>query len=125
MSRSAAQETRVQENYTYGRYQGVLTNASAKLVEAPASGLVMIDSIIVTEKSGNARTFTLRHVGSGEADDNTADIFQAAPLASLETQILEGASGKPLLTLLNGDVLKGLASANTAVNILVNYRTQI
>lgn len=118
---SVSSNARNLPNETWERYQGQLTNASATLITAPVAGAYRIWSIVVSEVSNVAKTFTLRHVESGGTDDATADLYQQAALAARETIILEGT---PLVTLKNGDVLKALASANSAVNVLVNYSAE-
>ena len=125
MARSAASAMRLQDNYTYGRYRRTLTNASATILTAGASGTILVDSIILTDYSGVAKTATVRHLESAGTDDGTANVLTATPIAANETVIFEGAGDKPLLILKDADSLKALASANTAVNIVVNYRTQL
>lgn len=125
MARSGAQEMRLQPSYTYGRYQGTLTGSSVALLTAGTSGTILVDSILLTEYSGVAKTATVRHVESGGIDDATANVLTATPLAANETVIFEGAGDKPLFVLKDADSLKALASAGTAVNIILNYRTQV
>lgn len=124
MARSAAKNTRNQPNVTYASDQGTLGTASGFILGAAAvTGTVFVHSIIITERSAAARTFTLRMVESGGVDDATSDIFQATDLASKEVLQIEFA--EPGLILNNGDGLKGLASAATAVNYIVNFSTEI
>lgn len=125
MARSGAQEMRLQSNYTYGRAQGLLTASSVALLTAAASGTILVDSIILTDYDNTARTATVRHIESAGTDDGTANVLTATPIAANETVIFEGAGDKPLLILKDGDALKALASAATAVTYLINYRTQV
>lgn len=109
-----------QDNFTYHRAQGNLPAASGALLTVGNDEVVIIDRIILTEYSGNARTFDLRINTAGAADADTQYIFQDGPLASKETLILSGP-----FYLSDGDVLKGLASAATSVNYNIHYRKQV
>ena len=124
MSQSAAMSHRLLPNEIDARAKGTLTNASAALLTCPAGQTYRIYSIIMTETTGVAKTYTLRLVATGGTDDARSDLFQAIPLTALEVQQLESAGVKPLVIMTGGDVLKGLASANTAVNYLINYTTE-
>lgn len=122
MGRSASQNMNLLPNEVWDRVQGVLTGSSAALLTCPAGATWRVVSILLTEKSNNARTATVRHVKSGGTDDGTSDMYQALPLAALETVRLEGGSkDDPLAVLTGGDVLKGLASAATSVNYDIVY----
>ena len=59
----------VQDNHTSHSAQGTLTNASAAILTAGDDEVLTVDSIFLTEYSGNARTVTLRHIDSGDVDD--------------------------------------------------------
>jgi hypothetical protein len=110
----------VQDNHTSHSAQGTLTNASAAILTAGDDEVLTIDSIFLTEYSGNARTVTLRHVDSGDVDDGTANFMTDLALAPKETFHLEGP-----IVLTDGAALKALASANTSVNYLISYRKEV
>ena len=112
----------VQDNHTYHSAQGTLTNASAAILTAGDDEVLIVDGIFLTEYSGNARTVTLRHIDSGNADDGTANFMTDLALASKETIHIGGAN-KPII-LSDGASLKALASANTSVNYLIAYRKE-
>lgn len=84
---------------------------------------MIVDSIILSEKSGNADVATVRKVASGGTDDATSNIFTDVPLASKETLIIPEADSKNLMYLSPGDSIKFLTSG-TASRILatINYR---
>lgn len=97
-----------------------LTTAEAAVLTAPASGRYKITSIVLCESSGNATTVTLRKYASTLGNVATADLFHALALAANETVILD--LGGFYLT--NGQILAGLASANSRINIDVNYEVE-
>ena len=97
-----------------------LTTAEAAILTAPASGRYVIKNLIICEASGNARTVTIRKYASALGNVATANLFTALALAANETVIVD-LSG---LYLTNGQILAALASANTSVNIDVNYEVE-
>lgn len=109
-----------QENFTHHKVQGTLTNASAALLTAGDDAVLIVDKAFLTEYSNNPRSVTLRHLDNGDVDDATANIFTDLALAAKETVEVNG----PII-LRDGDALKGLASANTAVNYLICYRQEV
>lgn len=113
----------VQSNYDSYSAQGTLTNTSAALLTAGSHDVLIVDTILLTEYSNNARTVTLRHVDSGDADDDTANFLTDLALAAKET-FEETFGGNGGIVLRAGASLKGLASANSAVNYLISYRKE-
>ena len=113
----------VQSNYDIYSAQGTLTNASAALLTAGSHDVLVVDTILLTEYSNNARTVTLRHVDSGDTDDATANFLTDLALAANET-FEETFGGNGGIVLRAGAALKGLASANTSVNYLISYRKE-
>jgi hypothetical protein len=113
----------VQSNYDSYSAQGTLTNASAALLTAGSHDVLIVDTILLTEYSNNARTVTLRHVDSGDTDDATANFLTDLALAANET-FEETFGGNGGIVLRAGAALKGLASANTSVNYLISYRKE-
>lgn len=113
----------VQSNYDSYSAQGTLTNASAALLTAGSHDVLIVDTILLTEYSNNARTVTLRHVDSGDTDDDTANFLTDLALAAKET-FEETFGGNGGIVLRAGASLKGLASANSAVNYLISYRKE-
>jgi hypothetical protein len=125
-TQSAGANVRQLPTEKWDRVQGVLTNASAALLTCPAGGTYKVISILLTEKSNNARTATVRHVKSGGVDDNTSDVYQDLALAAKETVRIEGGGAEdPLLVLTGGDVLRAHASANTSVNYDIIYKKEL
>lgn len=123
MGQSAASNHRNLPNVTYASKQNTLAATSGFILgTAAVSNTTFVHSIVLSERSAVARTATLRVVRSGGVDDATSDIFQAVALAS--TEVLQIDFAEPGLILNAGDSLKGLASAATAVNYVVNYSTE-
>lgn len=116
---SPAVNSRVLGNELAKSKQGVFTNASAELLAAATNGRIVIDKILLTERSNASRTVTLRHLNSGDTDDATADLFTDLPLAAKETVVIDGP-----IVLESAESIKGLASANTSVNYYIAYREE-
>lgn len=112
-----AQRVIQQENFTYHLKQIVMPASSGALLTVDNDQTWIVDSIVLCEYSGNARTFDLRINVAGASDADVQYMFQDAALASKETLVIEGP-----FYLGDGDVLKGLASAATSVNAQIFYR---
>lgn len=115
------QQRGVVEPFDWDVVQGTLATTSTAMIANPAAtaagaGPWVIDKIILTQNSGSARTFKLRHLSGSDTDDDTANFRTDTPLASKESVDIDGP-----IVLKPGDTIKGLASA-ADVNYLISVR---
>jgi len=95
----------------------VLTTSSQDIYTIPNSFNSIIDSIIISNITSNSITFTLQWYSA--TDVATYSMFYNSPLPPNTTiQITE-----PLI-LQAGDTIKGLASANSSVNITLRVQEE-
>lgn len=106
--------------YNYTRVQGELTTSSATLFENTFEGVCIIEGGVICERSGVARTFTLRFVKEGTSDTAACNIFTTIALEANESFVLPFP-----IVLQDGDILKGLASANSAVTFYFAIRKEV
>jgi hypothetical protein len=119
-----AKNVQVMPSYRHKRYGGNLASSSTAILTATSKTLI-IDKILLTEYSNNARTVDLRLNQDNAADADTQYLFQDIALAAKETVVIEGPFHLERGDESTGDVLKGLASAATSVNIHIFYREEI
>lgn len=106
--------------YNYTRVQGALTTATATLYENSLEGIAIVEGGIITERSGSARTFTLRLVKEGDTEGVSNNLFFEIALEANEAFVLPFP-----IVMLDGDILKGLASANSAVSYYFAIRREV
>ena len=111
-------------SFRHKRYGGTLASSSTAILTADNKTLIL-DKILLTEYSGNARTVDLRLKQANAADADTQYLFQDVALASKETVVIEGPFVLQRGDETTGDVLAGLCSAATSVNIHIFYREEI
>lgn len=92
-----------------------LTTSTSTLYTTPASTTTIVKEILFSNKTGSARTVTLRLVPDGASESNVHDIFSDININANETL-----SFACSIVLNTGDLIKSFASANTAVNIIAN-----
>lgn len=112
-------------NYTRERVRGTLTNSAASLLANASGESYAIDRIIFTDIDATARTVTLREETTGSVVGTSAqDIMTAVDILAGEVLIFEGNGGDdPFYVLETGTELYGLASANSAINYCIEYRS--
>lgn len=96
-------------------------NTETAILTCPVGGRYKIDSILLCESSGNARTVTIRKYASALGNTAANNLFTALSLAANETKQIDFPEG---FYLTNGQILAALASAATSVNIDVSYEVE-
>lgn len=92
-----------------------LTTSTVTVYTTPSDTTTIVKEFLFSNKTGSARTITLRVVPSGATESNIHDIF-----SSINVNANETLSFACSIVLNTGDKLASFASANTAVNITAN-----
>ena len=123
MSQSPSTNVRVLPNMIGSSLSAptAVTTTEAAILTAPVSGRYKVTSIVLCERSGNARTVTVRKYASSLGASAANNLFTALALAANETVVINFPEG---LWLTNGQILAALASANTSIAMDVNYEAE-
>ena len=97
---------------------GVLSDSSAAILTAPATGKYVIHSIVLHNTHTGALATTISTKPSGGTERKCL----VKSIGVNESEILEFAGG---LTIKNGGALHGLAATASKVNYLINYSTEL